>query len=88
MKVTKLLRRQGIDVIKWGNYGEKKESTLLIDRCGDINKVQKVAKILTCRDIITHIEPARLVDVTVILGEDYLKTFQGSPSHSFSEGRE
>ncbi len=72
-KIAKFLRRQGIDVVRWGNYERRKESTLLIDRTGNLEKAQRVAKILSVKDIITYIEPATTIDLSVIVGEDFLK---------------
>jgi len=73
LRMTRFFRRQGIDVIKWGNYGEKKKSTLIIDRTGNSEKVEKIKKILSGYDLITSPEPGRMVDLTIILGEDCLK---------------
>ncbi len=73
LRMTRFLRRQGIDVIKWGNYGERKQSTLIIDRTGDLEKTEKVKTIFPGNDLISNIEPERMVDVTIILGEDCLK---------------
>ncbi|HCJ67440.1 MAG TPA: hypothetical protein DHV62_09015 [Elusimicrobia bacterium] len=73
LRMTRFLRRQGVDVIKWGNYGEKKQSTLIIDRTGDLKKTEKVKSIFPGNDLISNIEPERMVDVTIILGEDCLK---------------
>lgn len=73
LQMTRFLRRQGIDVVKWGNYGEKKKSTLIIDRTGDLEKTQKIKNILPTSDIITNLEPGKMVDLTIILGEDCLK---------------
>lgn len=72
LRTTRFLRRKGIDVVKWGNYGQIKKSTLIIDRSGNSQKVQKVASALCCNDIITNFEPGKNIDVSIILGEDYL----------------
>lgn len=73
LQMTRFLRRRGVDVIKWGNYGEKKESTLIIDRTGDLEKTEKIKSIFPTNDLISNIEPGGMADVTIILGEDCLK---------------
>lgn len=73
LEMTRFLRRRGVDVVKWGNYGERKKSTLIIDRTGNFEKTEKLTNVLPGYDLVTHLDPKRMVDLTIILGEDCLK---------------
>lgn len=69
--VTKMLRRKGVDVVNWGNYEASQQTTLVVDRTGNVRAAQVVAACLKKAEVISRIDRRRLVDVTVILGENY-----------------
>lgn len=69
--VTKMLRQKGVDVVNWGNYEASQQTTLVVDRTGNVRAAQVVAACLKKAEVISRIDRRRLVDVTVILGENY-----------------
>jgi len=71
LEVTRLLRIKGFDVVKWGNYNTIQKKTIVIDRVGDIRAAQKIAGTLQTEEIFTRFDTRRLIDITVIIGEDY-----------------
>lgn len=77
--VTLRLRSYGFDVVTFGNYTTRQHRTLVIDRTGNVWTAHTVARLLaaTDADVVTSVDPARLVDVSVILGENY-QTLEGS----------
>ncbi len=73
-KFTEYLRRKGIDVVEMGNYKSGDiNKTMIIDRCGDINKSKKVAAALGVseRNIIQQLNSSLYLDVTVLIGKDF-----------------
>lgn len=79
-KITEYLRKNNIDVVEIGNYkSQDVERTLIIDRCGEIVKSKKVARILGVseKNIIQQLNNSLLLDVTVVIGKDFkeLKPF-------------
>lgn len=71
--VTLRLRSYGFDVVTYGNYSTRQHRTLVIDRTGNIWTAHTVARLLQASDaeVVTRVDPARLVDVSVILGDGY-----------------
>ena len=65
------MRREGFDVVSWDNYETAQQTTLVIDRTGQVRAAQAVAAHLKKAEVISRIDRKRLVDVTVILGQDY-----------------
>jgi polyisoprenyl-teichoic acid--peptidoglycan teichoic acid transferase len=72
-KVTQKLRRAGFDVVSWGNYENIQKTTLVIDRTGDIRAAQAVAEKLSSAEIVSRIDKSKLVDITVIIGQNYIQ---------------
>jgi len=70
--VQRRLREYGIDAVRWGNFGIYKKYTTIIDRLGDIELAHKVAKIVGSRVIKTEIDKTRFVDLSIILGNDFM----------------
>ncbi|MFH1378868.1 MAG: LCP family protein [bacterium] len=70
-RVTKFLRQAGFDVVNWENYETPQQRTLVVDRTGDVRAAQTVAAQLNNAEVISRIDRSRMVDVTVILGEEY-----------------
>ncbi len=71
--VTKALRHAGFDVVKWGNYSSRQQRTMVRDHRGDPRAASGVASALKSRhtEVFTRLETNPLVDIEVILGEDY-----------------
>ena len=73
LKVMRELREAGFDVVKWGNYEARQKKTLVFDHRGDARANRGIVEALKSPQIkvITRMETSPLVDVEVILGEDY-----------------
>ncbi|UCG29110.1 MAG: LytR C-terminal domain-containing protein [candidate division WOR-3 bacterium] len=77
MKVANVLRKQGFNVVKIGNAGQSDfENTVVIERSTeDYTNAKYFAKRIGCKYIGRDIDPALHLEVTLILGRDYLKYF-------------
>ncbi len=68
------LVRNGFNVVEFGNADfQNYQHTLILDRVGNIKKSLYVGSILNCDKVYSKIDHFLLVDVTVIVGEDYMK---------------
>lgn len=67
---TRVLRRQGIDVVSFGN-GPATDSTVILLRRGDPAALEAVRERLGQGAARTELDATRLVDVTVLLGGNY-----------------
>jgi len=66
------LRREGLDVVFFGNAEAKEDSTRVIIRRGTgQDPAERVAQALRVGKIERQLDTLRRVDVTVILGDDY-----------------
>jgi len=70
-RISRFLSEKGFDVLFIGNaddfeYGE----TIVVDCIGDMSKARGVASFLRCRNVISQVEEAPLVEVRVIVGKD------------------
>ena len=69
---TRLLRREGIDVVYFGNAGDAAlDSTRIIVRRGSAEVGEKVRKALGRGRVEVQLDSAKLLDVTVLLGADF-----------------
>jgi hypothetical protein len=68
---TRMLRRQGLDVVFYGNAGEAAESTRVIVRRGDPARAREVRHALGAGQVVVEPDTLRRVDVSVILGPDF-----------------
>ena len=68
---TRMLRRQGLDVVFLGNADSMADSTRVILRRGDPNKARYVAQALGAGKVVVETDTFRRVDVSVILGDDF-----------------
>jgi hypothetical protein len=69
---TRLLRREGIDVVYFGNAGDATlDSTRIIVRRGSAEVGEKVRKALGRGRVEVQLDSAKLLDVTVLLGADF-----------------
>lgn len=72
--VMRLLRKKGFDVVRMGKYSTRLQRTLVLDRSGRLRPAQAVAAVLPGGnpEVVSRIDPALQVDVSVILGNDYV----------------
>jgi hypothetical protein len=77
IKVANLLRRQGFNVVRIDNAGRSDfEKTVVIERSSKENKNAKYfARQIGCENIGKDIDPALHLEVSIILGQDYLEYF-------------
>ncbi len=71
---TRYLRERNVDVVRYGNYGVRRTHTQIISRRGDRSAEQgarEVGAMLGCRNISTDIDTSRMVDINVVIGEDF-----------------
>ncbi len=68
---TRMLRRQGLDVVYFGNADELVDSTRVIVRRGDPGRGRDVRLALGAGQILVRPDTLRRVDVSVILGSDF-----------------
>lgn len=74
-KMTNFLRSAGFDVVEAKNYKTFSiPRTLVVDRTGNLAKARSVAAALGIgsENVIQQINPDYFVDVSVIIGGDYL----------------
>ncbi len=69
-EISWILRKQGFDVIDWGTFSVRQKKTLIKDLKGDIRSAQRIAEILSCGEVVTRFDERKLVNISVILGED------------------
>jgi LytR cell envelope-related transcriptional attenuator len=68
---TRMLRRQGLDVVYFGNADAAADSTRVIVRRGDPGHGREVRQALGVGRIVVEPDTFRRVDVSVILGPDF-----------------
>jgi hypothetical protein len=70
---TRVLRRQGVDVVFFGNTDSAGRSavTLVLVRRGDADVGKRVAEALGQGRVLVRLDTLRRVDASVILGNDY-----------------
>jgi LCP family protein required for cell wall assembly len=69
--VRNFLIKDNIDVLRWGNYGGYRQTTTIIDKTGNIHKVNKILKYFPNAKLITNIEKEPEEEIEIILGEDF-----------------
>ncbi len=70
-RVTRALRREGIDVVYFGSADDDDvDTTMVIARRGDITAAGVVQEVLGVGAVVDDPAPQLLLDVTVILGRD------------------
>ncbi|HTY09405.1 MAG TPA: LytR C-terminal domain-containing protein [Candidatus Edwardsbacteria bacterium] len=74
-QVTDRLRQAGFDVVTIANAeNDSFPETVVVDRADNgAANAALVAEVLQCRNVIPQLEPTSLLEVTVIIGQDYLK---------------
>lgn len=68
---TRMLRRQGLDVVFFGNADAAADSTRVIVRRGDPGRGRDVRVALGVGRVMVEVDTLRRVDVSVILGQDF-----------------
>jgi hypothetical protein len=76
---TRKLRRQGLDVVFFGNSDKTTDSTLVVARRGTRNAAERVREALGVGTVEVQTDTLRRVDVTVILGGDFRPEEDGRP---------
>jgi hypothetical protein len=75
-KLKDFLRENSIDVVNIGNYRSFDiEKSIIVDRTGSKNNAKLIAEVLGLDDknVVQLINREYLLDVTIILGKDYLQ---------------
>ena len=69
---TDELRAVGFDVVDMGNATEfDRDSSVVLDRVGDLDAARGVAESLGIRSVETQIDSSRLLEVSVLLGAEW-----------------
>jgi LytR cell envelope-related transcriptional attenuator len=76
---TRILRRNGLDVVFLGNADSMSVLTRVIARRGDSLRARYVAAALGSGAVGVEIDTFRRVDVSVILGEDFRPKLEVHP---------
>jgi LCP family protein required for cell wall assembly len=62
----------GFNIVHYGNAPRSDyEKTLVIDRIGRPSLAKRIADIINCKEVHTRIDKTLLVDVTIIIGNDF-----------------
>ena len=62
----------GFNVVHFGNaMRDDYERTMVVDRLGRPSLAKRIADIINCKEVYTRIDETLLVDVTVIIGNDF-----------------
>lgn len=71
--VTDQLRRAGFDVVNIANAeNDSFPETVVVDRAANSREnAILVAEVLHCKNVLPQLEPTSLLEVTVIIGNDY-----------------
>jgi hypothetical protein len=75
--VTRLLRRDGFDVMYFGSARDSVKATEVLSRRGDSTRAARVAKVLGVATVRVARDTLLRIDVSVLLGPDY--RLPGSP---------
>lgn len=68
---TRMLRRQGLDVVYFGNADARADSTQVLIRRGEPGRGEQVARVLGVGIVRVVPDTLRRVDVSVIIGRDF-----------------
>jgi hypothetical protein len=62
----------GFNIVHYGNaLRNDYEKTLVIDRIGRPSLAKRIADIINCKEVHTRIDKTLMVDVTIIIGNDF-----------------
>lgn len=79
---TRVLRESGIDVVYFGNApaaSASLDSTRIVVLRGDGSGARRVREILGVGQVVTELDPDRLLDVRVLLGADFAPRLELHP---------
>jgi hypothetical protein len=76
LNITRKLRDNHFDVQPWGNYPFRKNRTMIIDRKNNFENAELVYNFLQKGIIISKPDKNSFVDITIILGKDFVESFQ------------
>lgn len=68
---TRMLRREGVDVVLLANADSAVDSTRVLVRRGDRSRGDEVRAVLGVGAVSARADTLRRVDVTVVLGRDF-----------------
>ena len=54
----------------YGNFATRQKRTLIKDLTGNLRAAQKIAELLASGEVVTRYNTKRLIDVSIIIGED------------------
>ena len=80
LRATELLRDSGFDVVYFGNadrFGD--DSTVVVDRTGDLDAARAVADVLGARSVRAEPDSNLYLDVTVLLGREWTPRRRDAP---------
>jgi hypothetical protein len=62
----------GFNIVHFGNAPKSDyEKTVVIDRMGRPSLAKRIADIINCQEVHTKIDKTLMVDVTIIIGNDF-----------------
>jgi hypothetical protein len=70
-RATFHLRDRGFDVVESGNAGERRDSTLVLDRSGHPEWARLVAQAMGGAAVVARPDSSRYLDVTVLVGASW-----------------
>jgi hypothetical protein len=83
LRVTRLLRSHGFDVVDFRNAGRfDYTESIVIDRAGDTGVALDVARLIGSNNVIQQIPGTPLVDVILIIGADHARYLGDAPDES------
>jgi len=71
-RATRALREAGLDVLFYGNAAQRRDTTVILVRTGDVGGGRRVARALGAGEVMTRSDGTRRVDVSVLLGRDWV----------------
>jgi hypothetical protein len=72
---TRTLRREGFDVVFYGNApGSVRDTSVVIHRGGEADDARRVADALGIRRVDSQPDPGLFLEATVIVGRDWART--------------
>jgi hypothetical protein len=80
-QATRLLRNAGLDVVFFGNASGGNDSTRIIVRRGSRDVGERVRAALGVGTVAVGLDSSRLLDVSVLLGADFVARAQSLDFH-------
>lgn len=86
-EATEALRESGFDVVYFGNAGADRDSSVVLDRMGELDPARTVADALSIRNVRSEPDSNLYLDVSVVLGRDWQPLRPPEPEASEAEKR-